>query len=141
MGRKRTAEREQFLADVLTTAVEGGINDWAYVSEYKHEYTPVPVAETFAIVHEVDPSDVEEDDEGYAIRGLRVDIDTIAKGIGVIKSWKAERDFQPNYFGDGGAYWREFLLADRTNGDDGDYDAIVADWIVQAGLFGTIIYG
>lgn len=136
MGRKRTPEREQFLADVLTTAVEGGINDWAYVSEYQHEYTPVPVAETHAIVHEVDPSDVEEDDEGYAVRGLRVDIDTIAKGIGVIKGF----DNPPNYFGDGGSYWKQFLLADRTNGDDGDYDAIVADWIVQAGLFGTIVY-
>ena len=135
---KRTAEREQFLADVLTTAVEGGINDWAYVSEYKHEYTPVPVAQTHAIVHEVDPNEgIEEDEDGYAVRGLRVDIDVIAKGIGVIKGL----DFQPNYFGDGGAYWREFLLADRTNGDDGDYDAIVADWIVQAGLFGQIVYG
>jgi hypothetical protein len=134
---KRTPEREQFLADVLTTAVEGGINSWSVTSEYKNEYS-VPVADTFATVHEVDPDEgIEEDEDGYAVRGLRVDIDVIAKGIGVIKGF----DYQPNYFGDGGEYWRQFLLADRTNGSDGDYDAIVADWIVQAGLFGSIVYG
>lgn len=136
----RSAERAEFLADILTTAVEGGINDWAAVSKYK--WQDLDHADYFAIVHEVDPDEgIEENDNGYAIRGLRLDIDVIAKGIGVIKSWKKEKDFEPNYFGDGGAYWREFLLADRTNGEDGDYDAIVADWIVQAGLFGEIVYG
>lgn len=133
---KRTAERIEFLSDILTTAVEGGINDWAEVSEYKHEYCTPPVAkaDTFAIVHEI-----EEDDEV----GTKVTIDTIARGIRVIKNMKRSdgTPFQPNYFGDGGSYWRQFLLADRTNGDDGDYDAIVADWIVQAGLFGEIVYG
>ena len=133
---KRSAKREEFLSDVLSTAIEGGINDWAVVSEYK--WDGLPNAEHYAIVHEVDPDEgIEEDEDGYAVRGLRVDIDLIAKGIGVIK----EFNYQPNYFGDGGAYWRQFLLADRTNGDDGDYDAIIADWIVQAGLFGEIVYG
>lgn len=124
MGRNRTPEREQFLADILTTAIEGGINYWAEVAEYRNEHS-VPVADTFAVIYD-------EDDKEY-----RITIDTVAKGIGVIKGF----DYQPNYFGDGGAYWRELLKADRTNGDDGDYDAIVADWIVQAGLFGRIIYG
>lgn len=132
---KRTAAREEFLADILSTAVEGGINDWSVVSSYK--WVDLPNAEHHAIVHEVDPEEgIEEDEDGYAIRGMLLSIDVIARGIGVIKGF----DYQPNYFGDGGEYWRQFLLADRTNGEDGDYDAIVADWIAQAGLFGEIRY-
>lgn len=134
---KRTAQREEFLADILTTAIEGGINDWAAVTEYR--WDGLDHRDYFATI--VDGNAYDLDDEEPDFPESRVDIDLIAKGIGVIKSWKAERDFQPNYFGDGGAYWRQFLEADRTNGDDGDYDAIIADWIVQAGLFGEIIYG
>src|SRR5437868_11089154 len=125
---KRTPEREEFLADILTTAIEGGINDWAAVNEYKWE--GLAHRDYFAVI-----VDAEDDD----FPATKITIDTIAKGIGVIKSWKKEKGFEPNYFGDGGSYWRQFLLADRTNGDDGDYDAIVADWIVQAGLFGEIV--
>lgn len=131
---KRTAEREEFLSDVLSTAIEGGINDWAYVTEYKWEgmdnrdhYAKIVDGEWNA---DGDPDSEPEFPESV------INIDLIAKGIGVIKGF----DYQPNYFGDGGAYWRQFLLADRTNGEDGDYDAIVADWIVQAGLFGEIRY-
>src|SRR5690349_12305629 len=135
MGRKRTPEREEFLADILTTAVEGGINDWAEVIRYKwdgrehKDYLAVIVDKEWAY----DGDDSSEPD----FPEQTITIDVIAKGIGVIKGF----DYQPNYFGDGGSYWRQFLLADRTNGDDGDYDAIVADWIVQAGLFGEIVYG
>lgn len=127
---KRTEKREEFLADILTTAIEGGINDWAEVHEYRWEN--LAHRDYFAVIADMEDEDFEP---------VKITIDTIAKGIGVIKSWKKEKNFEPNYFGDGGAYWRQFLLADRTNGDDGDYDAIVADWIVQAGIFGEIVYG
>lgn len=139
MGRKRSPEREQFLADILTTAVEGGINYWAQVSEYKHEHSGVPVAETFAVVHEVDPDEgIEEDEDGYAVRGLRVTIDTIAHGIQVLTTGEnAGKSFTVS----GADYWKQFLLSNRTNGEDGDYDADIADNILQAGLFGEVVYG
>lgn len=122
---KRTPEREEFLADILTTAVEGGINSWAEVTEYKWE--GLAHRDYFAVI-----VDAEDDD----FPPTKITIHTIAKGIDVIKGL----DYQPNYFGDGGSYWRTFLEAYRTNGEDGDYDAIVADWIVQAGIFGEIVY-
>ena len=130
---KRTVEREVFLGDILATAVEGGINYWADVSNwFWHDLGAEDWIATITDANDPDDPDFPE---------TVINTDTIAHGISVIKSWKKEKDFQPNYFGDGGAYWREFLKADRTNGDDGDYDAIIADWIVQAGIFGEIVYG
>lgn len=126
---KRTEKREEFLSDILTTAIEGGINDWAAVTEYR--WDGLAFRDYFAVIVDA------ENDEDPDFPETRITIDTIAKGIGVIKGF----DYKPNYFGDRGAYWNQFLLADRTNGDDGDYDAIVADWIVQAGIFGEIVYG
>lgn len=126
----RSPEREEFLADILTTALEGGIGYWSEATEYRWE--GLAHKDYYAVI-----VDAEADGEDEDFPESRIDIDVIAKGIATIKGF----DYQPNYFGDGGAYWREFLLADRTNGEDGDYDAIVADWIVQAGLFGEIIYG
>lgn len=130
---KRSPEREQFLANILTTAVEGGINYWAAVSEYRHEYCkpPVTIAETSVKVHEFEPEEGETDENGYAEEGVLVTIDTIAKGIGVLAK-------STGYHA---GYWKEFWLANRTNSEDGDYDAGIADSILQAGIFGEVIYG
>lgn len=40
-----------------------------------------------------------------------------------------------------GHYWRQFLVAEATHGCDGDFDADVADIVVQMGLFGQVVYG
>jgi hypothetical protein len=118
----RTDKRKQFLTDVLTTAVEGGINYWADVHEYKHD---VPLGDAYAVVQDSD-----DDTEPKH----RVTIDTIAKGIA--SQIKANKD-RPK-----GAYWWSFVLANRTNGDDGDFDASIADAILQAGIFdGEVVYG
>jgi hypothetical protein len=125
---KRTPEREQFLKDVLITAVEGGINYWSAVSEYDPDNGTVRV-------HEYHP-DTGETENGYAKEGVLVTLDTIAKGIGVI-----ERDSVRFRFAHVGGYWGEFWKANRTNGENGDYDAGIADCIVQAALFGEVVYG
>lgn len=122
---KRSAERVQFLSDVMTTAVEGGINYWAAVSEYRWDldkYTPEQVGVTV----------YDQEDDDWPEEGRRVDLDVIARGIGVLK--KAGGCGDPDY-------WKQFLLADRTNGEDGDYDAGMADCILQAGLLGEVVYG
>lgn len=120
-----SAERKQFVFDVFTTALEGGISYWAKVDEY----------------HWRDSSG-NEDLEGFraAIRDaedpgdqLSVDATVIDRGISLFDPIASERP--------AGHYWRQFLDANRTNGADGDYDAGVADAIVQLGLFGKIIYG
>lgn len=128
---KRTEKREEFLSDILTTAIEGGVGYWSYTEDYRWDLEKYSADEIGATLSDCN----DEDDPDFP--PTRVTLDTIAKGIGVIK----QMENAPNYFGDGGSYWKQFLLADRTNGEDGDYDSIVADWIVQAGLFGEIIYG
>jgi hypothetical protein len=88
---KRTPERAQFLADTLTTAVEGGINYWAYVDDY-HWYSPDldggtaehedGVANAYATVLDREDEDAEP---------VRVDLDTIARGWGLYKGREHQR--------------------------------------------------
>jgi hypothetical protein len=119
MTGKRSAERVEFLSDVLTTAVEGGIQYWADVLIY--EVGP----ETYATI-------ADEDGE------YNITIDTIAHGISVLTTGENRGH---SFTMSGMDYWKQFLLANRTNGEDGDYDADIADNILQAGIFGRIVYG
>jgi hypothetical protein len=126
----RTAKRNEFLSYVLITAVEGGINYWSAVSDYVPEHEdPEKIGVT---VYEYEPAEGETDAQGYAVNGVRVTLDTIAKGIGIL-------DKSPDHYH--GGYWSQFWEANRTNGDDGDYDAGIADCILQAGIFGEVVYG
>lgn len=122
---QRTPEREQFLKDVLITAVEGGINYWAAVSEYEPEKGTVTVWE-------------DVDDDGTFGKAHLVTIDTIAHGIQVLTT--GENAGKAFCMGSA-EYWKQFLLANRTNSEDGDYDADIADNVLQAGLFDSIVYG
>lgn len=125
----RTAERAQFLTDILTTAVEGGINYWATIVTYK--WVDLPPAQYHVDLYETEEAEeIENDDD---IKVFHVDIDVIAKGIGILLETRKDRGPED--------YWAQFKLANRTNSEDGDYDADVADCILQAGLFGEVVYG
>lgn len=114
----RSAAREQFIQDIFVTAIEGGINYWAnYQSINKVEWPQDIVGWRYESAHILD-----EDGDSYVI-----DKNTIIKGINMIVKRNAERD-------------KALILANRTNGDDGDFDALDADKIVQFGLFGTLVY-
>lgn len=122
---KRTHEREQFLADVLTTAVEGGIQYWIdTVDEYRHK--GLAPRDYFAVITFENPKD-----DGPSRLTERITIDVVAKGIGIL-----DKD-QAFHFG----YFNEFWKANRTNGNEGDFDASVADCIVQCGLLGEVVFG
>ena len=140
----RSPEREQFLADIIIGAVEGGTGYWACVSEYKHpDDNP---AATYAVLHEALDDDDESVDsiEGgfghypahmlailgpprYEAAGKRIDVDVAARGLSVLCA---------EHTGIGNAL-RE---ANREN-DAGQLDANDCDCIIQAGLFGQIVYG
>ena len=125
----RTEKRVEFLTDVLITAVEGGINYWALVADYVPEGEPEKRGVTLW--------ETEDDPEGNG-EGVRVTLDTIASGIAKIRANKEGKfDFAHAH----NSYWVQFWVANRTNGDDGDYDAGIADCILQAGLFGEVVYG
>lgn len=128
MTRTRTAARTEFLTDVLITAVEGGINYWAQVSDYDPDAGTVTVWE------------LDGNDDG-SDRPFVVTLDTIAKGIGVLKRDGKLPPEEQRFPGVRQGYWLQFWLADRTNSEDGDYDAGIADAVLQAGIFDDLIYG
>lgn len=113
----RTPEREQFLADVLITAVEGGVNYWAHTSEYRWLGGPKRTRVVLC--------DMEGDEKEHfvTIETIAEGLATIRKGSGLNKSIMAA-----------------ILLGD-TNNDGGEIDSDAADCIVQAGIFGEVIYG
>jgi len=125
------AQREKFYLDILTTAVEGGINYWAQVVRYKWvDPRGGQRADTHAVV-----IDAEDDDE--TPKRHDVTLATIRKGINLLRNGGGHhikpapewfhKKWRDAYAGCGDASW--------------DFDAGDADCVVQAGLFGEVVYG
>jgi hypothetical protein len=132
----RSDERNEFLTDILTTAVENGGHGWFSVDEYQWE--AVPAGGAYATV---------ADDEGEI---HRIDLDVLERGLQVIR----DAVLGPDHLGGqvlhnatsgcqlyvSPVQRTNICLADRTNGDEGDLDCIDALAIVECGLFGRVVY-
>ena len=149
MPKERTPERIEFLHDLMVTAIENYGYGWFDVLEYEGDG-----ADIRAVIRQ------QEEDEPET---FTVDIDTMAKGLGVIRS-AVEKDFPAKVWdrdahmhvdgteralanaktGDrlefGGKPRKMLLLADRTNGEDGDYDVLGALAVLECALFGQVRY-
>lgn len=142
----RTAEREQFLADIITGAVEGGTGYWASVAEYKWEGRAAK--DVYAVLLEEDSADdVRAFAELFASANGRkiklselleeaggiykLDIDAVAKGIGKIKRGEVALN----------ATLKATILEADAENDAGLIDAEGADAITQAALLGELVYG
>lgn len=122
----------QAVFDVFVTAIEGGINYWAEVVEYKWKLPGggegLEGFHALVIDAEGDPED-----------GIRYTIDARVIRLGIARAVEAIRE------GKGAvAYQRAAILAlaagiDPDTGDL-DYDADTADAIVQYGLLGEVVY-
>ena len=116
--------RAEHYNDILTTAIEGGVQYWATIKTYEWEGRSEP----FAVI-----MDCEEDDP----KEHTVSPATIAKGLNLLRSGAA--------WGDGPVpeWWvRKWRTAYNECADGSwDFDAGDADVIVQAGLFGEVVYG
>lgn len=117
-----STSRNEFLSNVIVTAVEGGIGYWASVRNYK--YTEPPESSEYsasAIVTDL------EDGKRY-----KLDLAAVERGLSVI----CAPDFQLRIdLKDG------ITRANATNGEWYAIDAEAADCIVQAGLLADVIYG
>lgn len=121
---KRSPEREQFLADVLVSIVEdGGYNGWRRVRRDTYQYEPP--AEARASILCLGDGRPEEYSEH------EVTIDTVAAGIAKLQG--GEIQINSELLG--------WILAGSAKNDAGDIDAEAADCILQAALFGELIYG
>lgn len=114
-------EQQQFATDVLTTAIEGGINYWSTVLTIS-DRSPEPEQITAVVISE------DEDRTQRTITSVAL-INTLASIEGF-----AEEIPQDIFDMLADAY------ADLDEGA-GDIDAELADVLVQLTLFGEIIYG
>jgi hypothetical protein len=149
---KRSPEREQFLSDLIITAVEGGIGYWSTVSHYQYvddgklfvavkgSQIPDGVQGTFAAIHEL-----KDDETGYKDAPLILDVDVMAKGLRLRLEQIANQivaigvpdgvpDHHPLC-----VLRRAWLKADREN-DAGEFDADDCDGFAQCALFGEVRY-
>lgn len=109
---------DEFLKDVLITALEGGIGYWSACSEYKPDAG-------YAVIHELN-----DDETAYDGPPVVVNIETILLGIKRI----LERPMV-------GKPHHEWISNGVRNNDAGDIDSECADLIVQAALFDEVRYG
>jgi hypothetical protein len=115
-------DREEFLDDVIVTAIEGGIGYWSVCHSYKWKDQPAVTA----VIQEWD----EWEDKAIGDK-ITVDRALIRKGIKQVLSGEA----------DVAASMVKIIAGANATNDGGDIDADAADVIVQAAIFGTLTYG
>ena len=119
---------------ILTTAVEGGIGYWSLITDCKRREDKTDP--DYLAWQEVTLVDAEDEDESFGV----VNKATIEKGVSLIVSGKVRisNDLRAQVF---------TLLSGETWERDGvqlpefDIDSSAADCIVQAGLFGELVFG
>jgi hypothetical protein len=116
-----TPKRED-LFNVFVTALEGGIGYWSECHRYKWS---LPNGE---YDHDGFVAEIEETEADEPVRHT-INRETIVRGLAHFA--------QP---GTGYKHVRAAALALLT-GNEADYDSEIADCIVQAGLFGEVVYG
>jgi hypothetical protein len=127
----RTAERQEFLADIVTTAIEGGISSWARVTDY-HWWSPTlegGTAEHADGMPNAYATITESDDFGDG-ETFTITVDAIANAIG-----KALAD--PDLLG--ASNTRRLREANKEN-DAGEIDADDASALVEIFCFGKVTY-
>lgn len=127
----RTAERTEFLTDIVVTAIENGGYGFFTVEEYDPENGTATIADKYDEVH---PQ-------------FSISIETIARGLGEIRGAKmhdakdesylvnhqGRRLFMPQ------GMRKSIMEADREN-DAGNLDVVDALAILECGLFGQVVY-
>jgi len=136
----KSAERVQFLHDVMITALEGGVGYWSVADQIvRHENDDLWYASYRLFCRDDDePDGISEcgKDEGGKCTGHLIDPDAIARGMGL--ATRPERD--SDEIGWHYSNRRHVIEANREN-DAGEIDASDADCIVQLAAFEKVIYG
>mgnify|MGYP003442266160 CR=1 FL=1 len=143
--------REQLLTDILTTAVEGGINYWAPALAYQHS-GPVADRGVTLLVEDVDAQDfivplldpaeflkpefLEDEDTNV----VRVTLDHIRKGLNLIVSNDDSIRLRDDIVAIIKNANRQNDAAPDNESSPGDIDAEVASCILQAGIFGEVVF-
>lgn len=121
--KTRTDDRAQFLSDLLVTAIEHAGYGFPGIVEYEPEPDGDP-RKSYAVIYD-------RYEEETPRQTWRVDIDTMAKGLGIVR--KMSRATHAEWVAD-------LHDADRTNGDEGDVDVVGALLVLECALFGKGVY-
>ncbi len=117
--------RDELYRDLLITAIEGGIDYWAMVTRYsvvmERDFTIRPGC--FALIR-VEGKQYRVDEEVFR-KGLNL----LAKGGGYSKTRPTPDWWKPKW----AKAYRDF--------HEWDYDADDASTVLQAALFGEVVYG
>ena len=122
--KMNTDKRNEFLADVITTAVEGGIGYWSAVKDYNYEYIDNGDKRNWAEV---------------VIKDIETGKTHVVTMDGIEKALKRFSSGPVNGLYDKYRGW--VIVEDVTNGEGDNFDSDMADWIIQVSLFGEVIYG
>ena len=128
----RSPERTEFLTDILITAVEGGIGYWSVGDGSTYEWEGPAEGRGFTIL---EWADEDPGVDGVSLP-IRITLDDVARGVDVVVRGES---------GVADSYVSLVANANRLNDScpdhGGDIDADVADVIVQAAVFGDVIFG
>ena len=130
----KTSDRQDAYRDILITAIEGGINYWAYVNDYEPD-CDAPDYKAGANCHAV--ISVRYAEDFPEVQKVRVTEATIRKGFNILRNGGGHHvKPAPEWYH---RKWRDAYRKCATG--EWDYDAGDADSILQAGLFGEVVYG
>jgi hypothetical protein len=147
----QAATRQEFLRDVATTAVEGGIGYWSCATHYRWTTDgsgdldkQLPFPEVRII-----PAESPEDFDGELAPGvtgtrfvekgrylgleITLTADMLERGLAMFAD--ASKDIDLN------AKSRKEVIGAATLNDACDIDADLADYIVQVSVFGKVVFG
>ncbi|WKW86167.1 hypothetical protein SEA_JONJAMES_194 [Gordonia Phage JonJames] len=126
-----TDKRKAFLSDILITAE---LNYWATVDLPVVEDAPDDyILDYITVGYRVTPYDDN--------RERLVTLATIERGLAMMRHPSCSyinNGYRPDYHG---STQQRFAQLSDTDGDEGDYDTLDADAIIQLGLFGKVVYG
>jgi hypothetical protein len=134
--------------DVFTTAIEGGVQYWAQVAEYRPSVGHEGWYATLVSVTDLPWEEYVDLDEATDSTGHRVDRETIQRGMkelaGETAEYREEHRIHPRSEHARLSYALSTVVASGFTmfADFEDMlDASTADMIVQAAIFGEVIYG
>lgn len=132
--KQRTPERIEFLYFLMHAAIDHA--GYGFPETTERHFNDDAQSESYAVIfdrYEAEESWVKT--SGWRPENWkpettwRVDIDMMAKGLGIARKLA---DVSP--------WVKDLLLADRTNGDDGDYDVVGALLVLECAIFGKPTY-
>lgn len=127
----RTAERTEFLGDIITTAVEGGTGYWAQTTQYQYVGSDGEIV-VYCGERVGDETRAELKDEEDGTTGV-LTLDTIAAAVGKLRRGEVK-------FYTSGAVFTA-VCEGYSECDAGYIDADGADVIAQVAVLGEVVYG